>query len=399
MINVGNVLGSKNDSYVLTVFSGADSTFMPNLLRPFFLRISTGHHLVLATVLTIALAVVMSVPGQASPLPSTSASITAKSVTEVLFGPELEPAAWHEIFLIVIFFSMVVTPALASRQWTGYERLIPHMLRCESLVSIGRGAATVADEVLSTNRWIYNSRFLRIPLLTLSLTLAILVLEAQMQMENHLRDGIALTTHDNRWGITSNAAGQLIYLVAGTLGIYVVTIQNIVGCRIILAVLKIRKRTRFGVDLINIDGSWGWRPVRAVMGATYAEIAVHGLGLLALALTILPDDPRFFIAAVPALEWVITVPIYAAVPLWLIGAGMRAYRSRELLGLQQSIVSPSNSRRFSLDVASRVDRLNSVPRVPFLGLPEKTLFIVAQVANFSACYAVVVAVLSGWRIA
>lgn len=399
MINLGSVLGRKNDSYVLTIFPDADNTFMPNLLRPFFLRISTGHHLVLATVLAIALAVVMSMGGQVSPPPPASASGTAKAVTELLFGPDMDPAVWHEMFLVAIFCSMLVTPALASRQWTGYERLIPHMSRSESLVSIGRGAATVADEVLSTNRWIYNLRCLRIPLLSVSLAIAVLVLEAQMQMENHLRDDTSLTGHDNRWGITSSSAGQLIYLVAGTLGVYMVTIQNIVGCRIILAVLKIRKRTRFGVDLINIDGSWGWRPVRAIMGATYAEIVVHGIGLLALALTILPDDPRFFIAAVPALEWALTVPIYAAVPLWLIGAGMRAYRNRELLGLQQSIGSPSDSCGFSLDVASRVDRLNSVPRVPFLGLPEKTLFIVAQVANFSACYAVIVAVLSGWRMA
>lgn len=393
MINVRNVLGGKSDSYVLTTFPDAADTFMPNLLKPFFVKISTRHHVAVATALTLSLAIAMLVTGSTNPPPPLS-SATHKSVTEVLFGPKLDPAAWHEIFLLLIFLSMVATPALASRQWTGYERLIPHMSSCESLVTIGsRGPVTVGDEVLSTNRWIYNSRFLRLPILIASIAIAILVLEAQVQLEVNLRDGIDVA------GITSVTIGRLIYLIAGILGIYMVTIQNLVGCRIIFAILRIRKRTHFGVDLYNVDGSWGWRPVRAVMGATYAEIVVHGLGLLALALTILPDDPRFFIAAVPALEWVLTVPIYAAVPLWLIGAGMHRYRNRELLALQQLNVSPSNSCGFSLDVASRVDRLNSVPRVPFLGLPEKTLFIVAQVANFSACYAVIVALLSGWRIA
>ncbi|WP_437773475.1 hypothetical protein [Arthrobacter sp. KNU40] len=400
--NVGKLLRNRNEVELLAAVPEADKTLMPNLLRPHGVYISPIKHVVIALILVGAMTLAITISLTVTlPQSGTSPSTISPEVSSTLFGSELSPALWHELFLVLIFAAMTTTPAIASRQWAGYENLIPHMSGSESLVSVGhRGPATVADEVLAANRWIYNSRSLRLPILLVSAWIAWVVLEAQMKSGQQLGEtaGHLAGINLRNWRMADSIVGQSLYLISGIEGIYIVTLQNIVGCRIILAIFRIRKRTRFGVDLLNFDGSWGWRPMRAILGATYAEIIVHGLGLFALALTVPREDPTFLIAATPAIEWVITLPIYVIAPIWMIALGMHRYRIRERAKLDALVLTRSDSESYSLDVARRVDRLNSVPSVPFLGIPEKTLFAIAQIANFSACYGVVVALLSGWRL-
>ena len=110
---------------------------------------------------------------------------------------------------------------------------------------------------------------------------------------------------------------------------------------------------------------WGWRPARTILNATYTEIVVHGIGLAAIILAMPPDGLAYVIVAIPALEWMVTLPFYLFVPLFLIWRGVRRFKTRELSLLRDTA---RGTGTFSVKVATRGDRLNSISADPLPAL-------------------------------
>lgn len=379
--------------------------FAPNLANPYFVGTATRLTPLLAICITCIAAGIYLI----SVIQSPESTIDRwRLVTEDLasifrgdqYGSSEVPVflpAWRDITFFVVFIVMGVTPWLAQRQWQGYERLIPMMMKDGTLVVRDRPRSPMdwQDEVYAANKWIHKVRFWRIPILGVSAAVCVAIFEAQLNVR------VGPTTYSAQdglpriWWIAEQPVVAALYCIVVILGVYVVSIQNLVGCRIILAMFRLRRVLRFGVDYYNADGAWGWSPVRRILGATYAEVVLHGIALASIATVMPRDNILFWAVALPSSEWAATLPIYAIAPFAIIARGLKHNREFEARSLDALLSGRNMIARMDPMVFQRYAVFNLVPRIPFLGLSEKLLFIVAQVANFSACYAVIVGIISG----
>lgn len=388
--------------------SALDGGFLPDLARPFVFRLTRIWTLAYLTGVVAAVGVAVIVSSTDSSLPfAEQIHLVSDDLREAWGFHAISAAslsisswpAWRDVFTLTVILSMASTPALASIQWDGYRRLIEHMRSRGSLRFVGPGAdARVRRELRETNEWIYRIRFARIPILLVCVTVAALIFRAQLS--SHFLPGRAVeygrqVQSASNWWIGNNEWLSIVYFAVGVTGLYIVTVQNIVGCRIILAVVRLRAELSFGADYLNEDKSWGWLPAKRILGATYAEIVVHGFGLLAILLAMPHVGLAYVVAAIPAVEWMLTLPIYIGVPTAVIIGNLRAFRARERNALQAPSSDRSSLTTYPVQLAERFVRFNQIPVIPFMGTPEKTLFVVAQIANFGACYGLIVALVYG----
>lgn len=282
--------------------------------------------------------------------------------------------AWRDLRTTTIALVMALTVVLAAYQWRGYSRVMSSMT--------GNGALTVrtiadrtklAQEIRATNKWIRGSRHARVPVLLFSAVAATLVYIAQRFF--FIGDGA-----DQVWWITAITPNMPIYLAVGMIGIYIVTMQNIVGFRIIGAFWRIQRRkiAHFGADLLNEDGVWGWAAARLILGVTYAEIVIHGIGLLAAVLSVPATTIALLVIAIPSIEWAATMIVYLTVPAFLITRGIRRFKAAQFAGTTDA---DRGNIRFDARVAARVDRVNAVPPLPFIKLWSGVFYIVGNLAN------------------
>ena len=305
--------------------SGTSTDFSPNGIRPFGVAFTRGGSAVwfIAVALILGIATLVSSIASGVGLPEQFAVVVGDIRRALGFETELawsaqDWPAWRDLRSAIVILAMAATPLLAAIQWSGYETLLSYMRDHQSLRVAGpANVAAIRLEVIRTNAWIRQSRFLRVPLAFLSIVISTIIFNAQRVAYGV--DSAALES--SSWWLDSSVATQIGYVLVAAIGVYAVTVQNLVGCRIILGVWRLRKDISFGADLINADGVWGWRPARTILNATYTEIVVHGIGLAAIILAMPPDGLAYVIVAIPALEWMVTLPFYVFVPLFLIWRG------------------------------------------------------------------------------
>lgn len=282
--------------------------------------------------------------------------------------------AWRDLRTTTIALVMALTVVFAAYQWSGYARVVSSMGTAGSLsVTTTADRTRLAKEIRATNTWIRRSRHARLFVLAFAATAAGLVYAGQRLF--FIGDNT-----DQMWWVTAFTPNMLIYLAVGLVGIYIVTMQNIVGCRIILAFWRIQRRkiAHFGADLLNQDGVWGWAAVRLILGVTYAEIVIHGVGLLAAVLSVPPTPFALLVIAIPSLEWAVTMIVYLVVPAVLITRGIARFKVAQFAGTADS---DRGSMRYNMTIAARIDRVNAVPPLPFIKLWSGVFYLVGNLAN------------------
>lgn len=187
----------------------------------------------------------------------------------------------------------------------------------------------------------------------------------------------------------THPTGALFYFLVGTWGVYLVTQQNIVGLRIILALWNTKETVSFAADPVDQDGYFGWGPVRSALAATFVELALHGIALACVALTLPPqtlNGPFLFVLA----QWAVMLPLHISFPFFFVRRKIKAYKKRETerLSLEARTIDPSlpEHERFARQDAlrQRIQLIRNVPVLPFKSPRDLTIFGLSIAADLIA---------------
>jgi len=198
----------------------------------------------------------------------------------------------NDMFSLVTMVILGLTAFTASYQWTGYAKLMGHMAHCGSMTfDSANDQLAVRRHVMLANRFFRRiTRFSPFILAFTMLLMLILVITqyhrgvfAPLAPDGHFIKAWAKDAYNGWWAAPKNSPlAFAVYFGIGSVGLYIITIQNIVGLRVIYALWRSRRNYSIGADHVNSDGYYGWAPVRRILSATYCQIALHGIALAAV---------------------------------------------------------------------------------------------------------------------
>ncbi|TFV89817.1 hypothetical protein [Blastococcus sp. CT_GayMR16] len=295
---------------------------------------------------------------------------------------------------------LAITPALINHQWRGYRDLHGQMTNCGALTFRTPASAAVFDaRIDAANR---NFRVIAKVSWLIFLFALIVVWTLNTQTSDGPYEALAPdgpargawleAAHQSLWANPRvNFFGFSGYLLLGSYGVYIITLQNLVGLNVIWAYLASRHHVSFGADPVNRDEFYGWLPVRRVLTATYIEIAIHGVALAAVAIS-LPSaiilGPFLFVAG----QWAITLPIYLGFPFIFARRRISAYKKVEQARLEASMATEmlgqGAARVIEIEnlFAGRIAQIRSIPSLPFRRPRDVLVFSISLIADLSAVY-------------
>lgn len=362
---------------------------MPNDIDPFIaepsLRVLAHRNikaewLLLPAALTVAAFVLVSIQQGTfyieSPLRAVCqdvAHLARSSKVSCLTGEEV-PASmplqrdWPSLILMV---AAVLTPYLVYKQWLGFAQMVPTLRNLGLVLDKRPGVSALSSldaEIARMNS--YFTRFASssiIPAAVAALAMGALVVGSRRLIYQPFAppdDPSWSTSVGRTWwaGLDSGGAGWLLYFMTGFVAVFYIVRMNMVGSRVVFGLWRIRKQVLFGVDLDNVDGEYGWKPVTQVLSATWAAILLHGLGILCLMLLL---DVPSWVLLVPLLgQWLVVLPFYSALPIVIVVRDVRAFRKAQESAMVTAISAVPQS-----DVAQRAvlaQRLASIRKLPLL---------------------------------
>ncbi len=303
----------------------------------------------------------------------------ANLVSSTRLGCRAKPVVVHQMPLLRDWPSLAcaviaaLTPYLVYRQWTGFRDLVPSLTRF-GLVGSRQpgtdGAARFHDEVADVNAFIRNRSSASVlpGLVAVVAMLAITFGTSRSIYPAFAPDGVSGWSDDaaDRWwaGSTASPAGFAAYFLIGYVAVYYLVRMNLVGARIVLALWRVRLTVRFGMDVDNRDGNYGWGPVREILTATYLAIVLDGIGLVALLLAV---GASGVLLLLPVLgQWLVLLPFYTVVPVVAVVRNVREYKRVEVERLTALLSTiPDTDLAARGPVIQRLDRVHQLPLVPF----------------------------------
>lgn len=289
------------------------------------------------------------------------------------------PTAVHQMPLLrdwptlILAFVAGLTPYLVYRQWTGFRDLVPDLTKFGLVGSRQTGtdgAARFREEVADVNAFIRNRSSASV-LPGLVAVVAMIIITAGTERSIYpafapvSAPGWSAEVARSWWANPEvGPLGFAMYFLVGYVAIYYVVRMNLVGGRIVLALWRTRKTVRFGMDVDNRDGNYGWGPVREILTATYLAMTLHGIGLAALLLTV---GLSGVLIILPLLgQWLILLPIYTFVPVISVVRNVREYKQIEVERLSEELAKiPDNNLAARAPISQRLDRVHQLPLVPF----------------------------------
>ena len=291
---------------------------------------------------------------------------------------------------------LTLTPLLTWKMWDGYATLISHMVGRGSIKINPNGVDKFKQQIQSANEDV--ARIGRFGGVTI-LLMAIIMNQFLVQQS---RDGVfnlfgpqatqtswSKEAYSHWWASSSQPFGHMVYFAVGTWGLYLLTQQNLVGCRLILLLWRSRNMMTFGADPINSDGYFGWAKVRQSLSAVYAMLALHGLALTCI-IRMMPTQIIIGPVAVAWLQWVIVVPLYVGFPFFFVRGRIASYKRAELTRLEASAASldpglPEHERLAAEGaIGARIAVIRGVPTLPFKSLRDTSIFVISLVADITA---------------
>lgn len=338
-------------------------------------------------------------------------SLLAAKITQPKFckGQVTAPAfsMSHDMFSIATMILLALGTYTARHQWSGYAKFLSHMTKFGSLTFPSRqDRRELEKRVRVANRF-----FERLSNIAPVILAVICVLVALLALEQYRHGVFAVLAppkyNSNTWSKAAYAGWWLsptraleatvVYFAVGSLELYIVTIQNIVGFRILYTMWQSRRHFAIAADYVNSDGYYGWEPIRRILSATYLQIAIHGLALAAIGIMLPPGGITSPVFDVAAGQWILTLPFYLLWPVILTKQKVSVYKEKEIAFLTTEVrrLARNTSRREVLgleeDYAGRIDKVRQIPSLPYRRPRDSVLFIIGFVADFSAVIAIITA--------
>jgi hypothetical protein len=297
-----------------------------------------------------------------------------------------------------------ISPYLVYSQWLGIRDLYPAM-NSQGLISFRDDVANAEGlfrrEISLANQ--YFARAGRRSASTMASAAACMLLVVASQ-----RYGVFPSLAPARLGLTaqdtwskeayahwwanfdSAIAGWLAYFAIGTLGLYFIITMNVIGSRAVILVWRTRKLITYSADPDNRDGYYGWLQARKILAPTYIALALHGVGIFLVA-TMIPPDALWFLVPVGG-QWLIVLGPYLYVPVSLIFKNITEYKRCEMERLTKmldDLAAESMTVQRERDretLAQRLERVRSIPALPFRRLPDVLLLQFTFWASAAAIY-------------
>jgi uncharacterized membrane protein len=311
--------------------------------------------------------------------------------------------ATRDIFTFIGMLSLVVTPFTATRQWIGIRNFVSGMAGAGSLkFDTERARGALDAEVRAANASITRIADYA-PLVMLICTGAmtgLILVEAHNGVFAALippganARSWALGAYLHWWaGTHGDLFGLAIYFAVGSYGLYIITMQNIITNRILLALIRARRQIEFAVDPLNSDGFFGWRPVRTIATATYIELVIHGIGLAAVGIT-LPHGGIFTTYVFAAGQWIIILIVAVAFPPVFAWRKVSSFKRRQISDLTMAARAASASKpeyeRLNIEEAyrKRIEMVRAVPVLPYKRVRDSVPFALSLIADAYAVGAI-----------
>jgi hypothetical protein len=170
----------------------------------------------------------------------------------------------NDFFTVVTLTVLAATTFTARHQWSGYSILAKHMTESGAIrFKSSRDRRRFATEIHQA-----NALFRRVSRLSPAILCVVAMLIVLLVVEQH-RNGVfaALTPSDrtelewsrlaysNWWVAPKNSViSTVTYVLIGTIALHIITIQNIIGPRILLALWRARTTFSIGADYVITDG-------------------------------------------------------------------------------------------------------------------------------------------------
>ena len=123
-------------------------------------------------------------------------------------------------------------------------------------------------------------------------------------------------------------AGAITYMLGSVFTIYIILKHNIAGICFVSFFWALRKRAIFTMDKRNADGYNGWYPMRRLVLSVFISVAASLVAFTSL-FTLLPFHE--ISGHLPfALIFLIGIPIYVVLPLWLLSQAADRFRRDEI---------------------------------------------------------------------
>lgn len=190
------------------------------------------------------------------------------------------------------------------------------------------------------------------------------------------------TAYSSWWAGDNHPLGLIAYFVAALFGAYIIIIQNIIGVQALYVILALNSVADFGIDWLNRDGHYGWKPVARVFRTVYISLTLHGF-TISLLLIVLGLQSFPWVSGLVAI-WVIVVPLYLFVP-WKtfkqIETRCKDERIKQLVRLvDEGSIDPDLHLRNLQLVVAEIERVRGVRIRPLrLLAPEFFTFVIAVI--------------------
>lgn len=137
------------------------------------------------------------------------------------------------------------------------------------------------------------------------------------------------------WASEENTPGSFAFIGVASLVIYYIALQNVVGIQVAYLYVRNCRRFELDVDLRNLDGAYGWAPLRQLMNTVYWSLFVNSLSLT-LVLVVLQGN------SVGGLQPILVViaiagPLFPLTPLVLVKSGLRPAIQRRRAELIETV--------------------------------------------------------------
>lgn len=237
----------------------------------------------------------------------------------------------------LLAMSSVVTFGLLMRQWKIMAEVLPRL--------VDRGAIKIEDQkafvrLLDRLNRLMASKITMFVLAALSAGTVVFIYkgfahlglyETLAPMSNpHHRHSWALMSYGGWWASAHGGAwwGFAVFMPLLFAYLYYLLAQYFAGAMWVFFTWQGGKHVSFGFDLMNVDGYYGWRPLRDLMITVYWSILIQVLALLPLLHQL--AQPSWTYLAIPFALFAFFNPIYVLTPLVLVTPRLRRRREHLL---------------------------------------------------------------------
>jgi hypothetical protein len=278
-------------------------------------------------------------------------------------------------------------PWLMYRQWSAINLFLDNM-ETRGLLAFPHGRTAILTEVRSCNRLFTRVSYYTPYVFLAAVLCIVLVLQATRTGTMYpilSRNGLPIES-DNWWVFHDASFGWVFYILWGSLYVYTVLMQNIYGGRTTVLAWRARDNIRFSADPDSVDGRNGWSEIRQVLRCTWGALLIDGSCLALVGLS-LPADRAWLISPL-LIQWLIAVPAYIGIPLYVMRTNIIRWRKRELDKLEQASIATTDLQLKQLYGESS-QKVRKLTVNPYAGVWTGIVTALATIGTFGLVFQII----------